>query len=118
LISEIPRRESSGLAEVTLQWTARKMALGWVGAVASPGGIRYLVLPRADRATVESEIADRFGPAALTDGQLSAASGHLDRLFGQLTEYFAGTRSEFDVAIDPVGTDFQRRVWKALLGIP
>jgi methylated-DNA-[protein]-cysteine S-methyltransferase len=36
----------------------------------------------------------------------------------QLGEYFAGTRTAFDLPLDPVGTDFQRRVWRALLTIP
>lgn len=36
----------------------------------------------------------------------------------QLREYFAGSRKEFDVALDMRGTPFQKQVWEALLGIP
>jgi methylated-DNA-[protein]-cysteine S-methyltransferase len=36
----------------------------------------------------------------------------------QLDEYFAGTRTEFDVDIAPHGTPFQHRVWDALREIP
>src|SRR5262245_2616205 len=36
----------------------------------------------------------------------------------QLEDYFAGERREFDLELDLVGTDFQRRVWEALLTIP
>jgi methylated-DNA-[protein]-cysteine S-methyltransferase len=36
----------------------------------------------------------------------------------QLNEYFAGTRHEFDLALDFQGTDFQKKVWHALLTIP
>jgi len=36
----------------------------------------------------------------------------------QLREYFAGTRREFDLPLEFRGTDFQRRVWAALLKIP
>ena len=36
----------------------------------------------------------------------------------QLDEYFAAQRREFDLPLDPRGTDFQRRVWKRLLDIP
>lgn len=36
----------------------------------------------------------------------------------QLDEYFTGTRSGFDIPLHPVGTDFQNRVWSALLEIP
>lgn len=42
----------------------------------------------------------------------------LDRVAQQLTEYFAGDRVEFDLPLRPVGTDFQQRVWRALLDIP
>jgi methylated-DNA-[protein]-cysteine S-methyltransferase len=36
----------------------------------------------------------------------------------QLTEYFAGARTEFDVPLRPEGAPFQRQVWEALLKIP
>jgi methylated-DNA-[protein]-cysteine S-methyltransferase len=36
----------------------------------------------------------------------------------QLREYFAGTRQAFDLKLDFAGTEFQRRVWAALLTIP
>lgn len=36
----------------------------------------------------------------------------------QLSAYFAGERTEFDLKLEMVGTQFQRRVWEALLTIP
>ncbi|GAA1396375.1 methylated-DNA--[protein]-cysteine S-methyltransferase [Kitasatospora putterlickiae] len=36
----------------------------------------------------------------------------------QLTEYFAGKRTGFDLTLAPVGTEFRRRVWAALDKIP
>jgi len=36
----------------------------------------------------------------------------------QLNEYFAGKRKQFEVELDFTGTDFQKRVWAALLTIP
>lgn len=36
----------------------------------------------------------------------------------QLKEYFAGTRREFDLRLDPHGTEFQKKVWKALCKVP
>jgi methylated-DNA-[protein]-cysteine S-methyltransferase len=45
-----------------------------------------------------------------------------DAAFGaaaeQLDEYFAGERTEFGLELELEGTDFQRRVWSALLTIP
>src|ERR1700744_2300038 len=36
----------------------------------------------------------------------------------QLNEYFAGRRKSFSLALDPMGTDFQKKVWKAPEAIP
>lgn len=36
----------------------------------------------------------------------------------QLQEYFAGTRTRFDIPLEFTGTDFQKQVWAALLTIP
>jgi methylated-DNA-[protein]-cysteine S-methyltransferase len=43
---------------------------------------------------------------------------HLKRAKRQLAEYFAGKRRQFDLALDPSGTGFQKRVWKAISGVP
>jgi methylated-DNA-[protein]-cysteine S-methyltransferase len=36
----------------------------------------------------------------------------------QLAEYFAGTRTTFDLPLEPDGTAFQKKVWRALRKIP
>ena len=36
----------------------------------------------------------------------------------QLREYFEGNRKSFDLELNPNGTDFQKKVWKALSDIP
>ena len=36
----------------------------------------------------------------------------------QLIEYFSGQRKVFDIPLDFEGTDFQKKVWSALLTIP
>lgn len=36
----------------------------------------------------------------------------------QLTEYFQGARREFDLKLNPEGSDFEQRVWRELLQIP
>lgn len=45
-------------------------------------------------------------------------SALLRRTAEELDEYFAGTRKGFDIPVQLVGTDFQRRIWNALLTIP
>jgi len=69
---------------------------------------------------------DRALTAVLFDGDdIVAASPHLEpaeESFADATEqfaaYFAGELRDFDLALDPHGTDFQRRVWAELLAIP
>jgi len=41
----------------------------------------------------------------------------LSKAVEQLTAYFARDLKEFDLPLAPQGSDFQRRVWDALLGI-
>lgn len=36
----------------------------------------------------------------------------------QFKEYFEGKRTEFNLKLNPEGTDFQKKVWNALLEIP
>lgn len=38
--------------------------------------------------------------------------------FKQLSEYFKGSRNDFDLPLDPKGTDFQKEVWHELTKIP
>lgn len=51
--------------------------------------------------------------------QPSGESGALlDEAVRQLEEYFAGMRRTFDLPLNPQGTPFQKKVWKALCEIP
>lgn len=43
---------------------------------------------------------------------------HLDVLEQQAGEYFNGTRKHFDLPLQLVGTDFQKKVWMGLQQIP
>jgi methylated-DNA-[protein]-cysteine S-methyltransferase len=42
----------------------------------------------------------------------------LAKTCSQLDEYLEGHRARFDIPLLMVGTDFQKRVWNALMGIP
>jgi methylated-DNA-[protein]-cysteine S-methyltransferase len=44
--------------------------------------------------------------------------GILLQAASQLKEYFEGTRSRFDLPLDPDGTGFQKNVWQKLLEVP
>lgn len=42
----------------------------------------------------------------------------ISKAAAQLREYFDGKRKEFNIKLNPQGTEFQRKVWQALLQIP
>lgn len=42
----------------------------------------------------------------------------LQEAVSQLKDYFEGKRTHFDFKLNPKGTEFQQKVWKALLEIP
>jgi AraC family transcriptional regulator of adaptative response/methylated-DNA-[protein]-cysteine methyltransferase len=60
-----------------------------------------------------STIRRRFG-AAIVPGR----NTHIDHLERELREYFAGTRRTFTVPLRFPGSEFEKRVWSALLRIP
>ena len=41
-----------------------------------------------------------------------------DLAFGQIREYLNGKRKAFDFPMEPCGTEFEKRVWRALRAIP
>lgn len=58
-------------------------------------------------------------PSRAAEGfRRDANAGPLPEATRQLAQYFAGLRQSFDLPLAPPGTEFQRRVWQALLGIP
>ena len=52
------------------------------------------------------------------EGSVEQETELLSRAIQMLREYFAGTRREFDLPLDPSGTAFQKKAWTALLSIP
>ena len=61
---------------------------------------------------------ERPNRVRLGEMSLAPEDSTLSDVERQLGEYFRGERSRFEIELDPVGTEFQRRVWTALLAIP
>lgn len=80
--------------------------LGEVGIAASDQGVVALQLHDAQRPL---RLGPGWQPGATELTQLAAL---------QLREYVAGNRRKFDLPLAPRGTEFQLRVWDALLQIP
>ena len=67
---------------------------------------------RESEAVPVDEVEAAAGEPATRGGDAS------EPVVRQLEEYFAGTRSEFDLPLAPRGTAFQLKVWEALRSIP
>lgn len=76
-------------------------------------GLAYVRLPRASGRGFEGWLR-RNEPAA----ELRPGFAPNRVAIGQILEYLDGKRSRFELPLDLRGTDFQIRVWKALLTIP
>lgn len=82
--------------------------------VDSPIGRIELV---GDGTAVTSLTIERAGHLPL-EAESERTDGILDRAASQLCEYFAGTRTTFDIPVALVGTEFQRAVWAQLDQLP
>lgn len=58
-----------------------------------------------------------FGPHSI-EGAAKRPSALTNTAATQLQEYFAGKRRDFDLPLDPHGTEFQLKVWDQLKRIP
>lgn len=53
------------------------------------------------------------------EGEVSVSiPKELEQAVIQLQEYFEGRRNDFNLKLNPKGTEFQQRVWQELLNIP
>ncbi|NWD27055.1 methylated-DNA--[protein]-cysteine S-methyltransferase [Pseudomonas yamanorum] len=85
--------------------------------VPSPVGQLTLVARNGKLTAIlwEKERPNRVRLGALQEANDSPVLQETKR---QLKEYFAGTRNRFELELDFAGTDFQKKVWQALLTIP
>lgn len=60
----------------------------------------------------------KYFPSQTATWQLATAHPILNQAQTQLEEYFRGKRRDFDLALAPIGTPFQKKVWQALSQIP
>lgn len=93
----------------TLTATTLESPVGTLTIIASGRGLRAVLWQHERDARV---------PVGQVRGGDSDPKGVLAATVQQLEEYFAGERTEFDLPLDPVGTDFQQSAWTALRTIP
>lgn len=97
-----------------LSYSTMPSPVGVLTLIASPRGLRGVLWPD-ELATLHDGDVSPLMDAAEGD---RAASAVLEQATRELNEYFRGERQQFDVALDPVGTDFQLSAWLELRRIP
>ena len=60
----------------------------------------------------------KYAPEARPDWVEDPQAPDLAACGRQLAEYFAGTRTGFDLPLAPRGSDFQQRVWREIARVP
>ncbi|HET7723776.1 MAG TPA: methylated-DNA--[protein]-cysteine S-methyltransferase [Propionibacteriaceae bacterium] len=87
--------------------------VGRLRATADDDALRTLTFEDAS-----THAAEAARTSAASDGAVDGSNEILASLATQLEEYFAGTRREFDLPLDPSGTEFQLATWEVLRTIP
>ena len=88
--------------------------VGELTLIASPRGLRAVLWPNEFMPLREDDAQH----VPLAPGGPATACAVLEQARRQLSEYFAGDRRDFDVPLDPVGTNFQLAAWMELRRIP
>jgi methylated-DNA-[protein]-cysteine S-methyltransferase len=86
--------------------------------VASPVGDLLLLGTPTDAGTALTGLYCDPPPAGLPPAGARRDDAAFSAARGQLSDYFAGERQEFDLLLDASGTPFQHEVWEALREIP
>ncbi len=95
-----------------LEYLALKTELGWAAVLASPAGLRELVLPQASRKKAVSLLN-------MHEGEAMESRGRFQDLAERLQKYFAGNQVEFNDELDlEAATVFQQKVWLTARSIP
>jgi methylated-DNA-[protein]-cysteine S-methyltransferase len=101
---DIPARQGA----VMLYETTMKSPVGPLRIIASDEGLRAVLW------------LDDHPSRTVVDGPTTDGAHHpiVADTVAQLTEYFAGERTVFDLSLDLRGTEFQTACWRALTEIP
>ena len=89
--------------------TTMNSPVGELRLIAGDNGLRAILWGAEDAERIASIDDDE-----LVEGTTPA----LDEAISHLEEYFTGTRREFDLPLDPAGTEFQQSAWMVLRTIP
>src|SRR5687768_10379756 len=93
-------------------YSTGKCVLGVVLVAASERGVCAILLGEQAGA-LERDLQARFPQASLRN-----ARSELEPMLSKVTDSLAALAAGFDLPLDPQGSDFERRVWRAVREIP
>ncbi len=98
----------------SIAWATMKSGIGTIRVAATPRGVCKIALGKETAEDFFGWLESHVGHAPRKPERSSLVALALD----QIAEYLDGQRREFDLPLDVRGTEFQRRMWAAVAGIP
>ena len=95
-------------------WAAMASRVGTIRVAATSRGVCKVALGKETAADFFGWLERHVAHAPRKPDRSGIVALALD----QIAEYLGGRRREFDLPLDLRGTEFQRRVWAAVAGIP
>jgi methylated-DNA-[protein]-cysteine S-methyltransferase len=88
-----------------------------------PSPIGELIIASSDKGLLHINFNDEGDFTAVMrrlvpDAEMEFDTDKNDEIVKQLQQYFAGHRTSFDIPFYLIGTEFQKKVWRALCEIP
>jgi len=113
---------------VSISYTLHDSPIGKILLAGTPQGIQHIAFnskspgqtpsKSANNTTSSASNAPRAKNAKLPEDTWLKNAQPFSNACKQLDEYFAGTRTTFNLSLAPIGTEFQQQVWQQLLQIP
>jgi len=97
-----------------ITWASMKSRIGTIRLAATSRGVCKIALGKETAEDFFGWLERRVGHAP----RKPERNGSVALALNQITEYLDGQRRDFDLPLDVRGTDFQRRMWAAVAGIP
>ena len=102
------------MTDEMIVWAASKSRVGTIRVAATSRGVCKITLGLETAADFFGWLERYVAHAP----RRPERSGIVELALDQIIEYLGGQRREFDLPLDLRGTEFQRRVWSAVAGIP
>ena len=102
------------MPEDTIAWATMKSRVGTIRVAATPRGVCKIALGKETAEDFFGWLERYIGHAPRKPERKGIVALALD----QIAEYLDGQRRDFDLPLDLRGTEFQRRIWATVAGIP